>query len=265
MADYKVLHHLDVLMCNHGGKVELIKAVKDRDTYILDNLRVVCDRDLLDTAKIYGCSSNCKTITVINVGLAKDTELEAGAIPILGDLEATTDKDCSVTWQSTLAGQLAFAEDRRTDMYIDSEDHPSIGIGFNLDKSGAREQIEALGLDYDKVYAGTQSLTEEQIDTLFAQDTKTAQDSARSYIPDFDNLSPERQKALTDMTFNLGSFSGWPKFVKAVNAGDWATAAKEAGTAADGTSTSKWVNQTGDRAKRIIAQIRGDLVFGTPQ
>ncbi|APR82192.1 Hypothetical protein A7982_07541 [Minicystis rosea] len=265
MAEYKWLHHLDVLMCNNGGVVILPKPVVDRDTYIVNNLKPVCDKDLTGPCYLIGCSIGCKKIVSIQTGLAKDTELKAGAIPTIGNLSATTDKGCTVTWKSGLSDQLAQAEGRRKHMYVDSEGHPSIGIGFNLDKSGARKQIEALGLDYDKVYAGTQDITDAQVDSLFAQDTTTAQTTARSTFPNFDSFTDTQQKALTDMTFNLGGFSKWPNFVKAVNAGDWEKAAKEAGTGADGKSPSRWVNQVGDRARRIIAQIRGDTVFSPPQ
>ena len=53
--------------------------------------------------------------------------------------------------------------------------------------------------------------------------------------------------------------------MKAVNAGDWSLAAKEAGSNAAGTGPSRWVTQVGRRAKRIIAQIKGDNAYAVPQ
>ncbi len=265
MAVYKVLHYLDVLKCNHGGFVELFKTVAERNTEIETDLRVVTDQDLLKRASIDGCPSNCKKIVAIPVGLAKDFVIKGGAIPVLGNLQATTDKDGTVTWDSSLIAQLAVGEGRFKSMYIDSVGVPTVGVGFNLIKDDAKKRIEALGLDYDKVKAGTQSLTDEQIDTLFADDRVIAENNVRRDVPGFDSLDSERQKALTDMAFNLGSFRNFPSFVKAVNAGDWSLAAKEAGSNAAGTGPSRWVTQVGRRAKRIIAQIKGDNAYAVPQ
>lgn len=262
---HKYLHHYDILKCNHGGIVELITTVKDRGTYIEENLRPVCDQDLLRYAYIQGCGTGCRRITAITAGLAKDTELKGGVIPLLGNLQATTDKGGTVTWDRSLSAQVAAGEGKFYKMYKDSVGVPTIGIGFNLLKDNAASRINALGANYKDVLAGKEALTDAQIETLFQDDMRIAEASAKRSITSWDTLSPDRQKALTDMTFNLGSFTGWPSFVKAANAGDWAKAAKEAGTASDGKSPSKWVTQVGNRAKRIIAQIRGDEVYGAPQ
>jgi hypothetical protein len=103
---YKVLHYHDVIQCNHGGLVELISTVLERRTEVEDSLKAVTDQDLLHRVAIYGCSLDCKRIVSIQQGLAKDLELQAGAIPILGNLSATSDKGCTVTWGSSLAAQI---------------------------------------------------------------------------------------------------------------------------------------------------------------
>ncbi len=255
---YKVLHYYDIISCNHGGQVELISTVLERRTEVEDDLKVVTDQDLYHRVTIFGCSLNCKHIVSIQQGLARDLVLKDDAIPILGNLSATTDKGCTVTWGSSLAAQLAVAEGRKPHKYIDSKGHPTVGIGFNLDKSSARSQMAGLGINYNAVRAGTQDLTDPQIDALFNEDTATAQASVKQSVPGFDSLSDTRQKALTDMVFNLGSLSGWPNFTKEINAGDFEAAAKNA-------SGSLWVTQVGNRARRIIAQLRGDEVYATPQ
>jgi GH24 family phage-related lysozyme (muramidase) len=265
MAQYKVLHYLDILTCNHGGMVELYTTVKERNTEIQSSLRIVTDDDLLHHISIGHCSLQCSKIVSIEQGLALDYVLKDDAIPILGNLSATTNKGCTVKWDSSLAAQLAMAEGRKKKMYVDTAGHPTVGIGFNLDKSGAQGLIEAQGLDYQQVYNGTQELNDTQIDNLFAGDTATAQASAQSSITNFSSLTTEQQNALTDATFNMGSFSGWPNFVSAMNAGNFSKAADQLALGSDGKSPSKWVNQVGSRAKRIIAQIRGDAVFATPQ
>ena len=265
MAVQKILHYLDVLKCNHGGFVELFKTVKEHQVEIHPSDRVVTDQDLLKRASIDGCPSNCKKIVSIEVGLAKDFTIDKGEIPVLGNLSATTDKKGTVTWDNSLVSQLAVGEGRFHSMYKDSVGVPTVGVGFNLIKDGAKKRIEALGLDYNKVLSGEQSLTDEQIDTLFADDRVIAENNVKRDVPGFDNLDPTRQKALTDMAFNLGSLHNFPNFVKAVNAGDWSKAAREAGLNKKGNGPSKWVTQVGRRAKRIIAQIKGEEAYAEPQ
>ena len=58
-------------------------------------------------------------------------------------------------------------EGKRKCVYTDTMGHPTIGIGFNLDASGAQQAIEKLGLNYDDVRSGAQCLTESQIMDLF--------------------------------------------------------------------------------------------------
>ena len=43
-------------------------------------------------------------------------------------------------------------------MYKDKENHPTIGIGCNLDKKGARKELEGVGADYNAVLNGSQCL-----------------------------------------------------------------------------------------------------------
>ncbi len=61
-----------------------------------------------------------------------------------------------------------------------------------------------------------------------------------------------RERALVNMAFNLGGrLAGFKKFLKAVNARDWPTAAVE-------MMDSKWATQVGDRATRLRDQILTD-------
>ena len=62
----------------------------------------------------------------------------------------------------------------------------TIGVGFNLEKPGAKQMIESIGLDYNKVISGKQRLKENQIKVLFDNDLKSATQSARSVVNNFD-------------------------------------------------------------------------------
>lgn len=97
MAVLKVVHYKDLLKCNHGGTVNL-DPTEERNTEIKDDLRIVTDKDLLEKVTISGCSLSCTKITSITVGLSKDVELKAGAIPVVRNLQAVTDRACTVTW-----------------------------------------------------------------------------------------------------------------------------------------------------------------------
>jgi hypothetical protein len=99
----KVIHYKDELKCNHGGKVDL-DPTEERDTEISKDLRVVTDVDLLEKVTIRGCSLNCTKIVDIPVGRARDVELRGGAIPVLSNLKATTDKGCTVTFAGAAGG-----------------------------------------------------------------------------------------------------------------------------------------------------------------
>jgi len=49
---------------------------------------------------------------------------------------------------------IAESEGNKPCMYKDTLGHPTIGIGFNLDRSDAREKITSVGADYDNVKSG---------------------------------------------------------------------------------------------------------------
>ena len=55
-------------------------------------------------------------------------------------------------------------------VYIDTEGHPTVGIGFNLDRSDAKQRLDAVDANYDKIRAGSVTLTDYQIRTLFNYD-----------------------------------------------------------------------------------------------
>jgi len=92
---HKVVHYKDVLKCNHGGTV-VLEPTEDRNTEIKADLRIVTDVDLLDRVTIAGCSLGCTKIVDIPVGRSRDVELRGGAIPVLSNLAATTNKGCTV-------------------------------------------------------------------------------------------------------------------------------------------------------------------------
>ncbi len=146
-------------------------------------------------------------------------------------------------------------EGRRRRVYLDSEGHPTVGDGFNLDRPGARQALSRVGADYDAVRAGRQDLTDQQIDALLARDLADAVESARAVCPTFDRLPAGAQLALIDMAFNLGraGLQAFHGMLDALAREDFAAAAAEA-------LDSKWARQVGRRAIEDAALLRGETM-----
>ena len=143
-------------------------------------------------------------------------------------------------------------EGRRDSVYPDTTGHPTIGVGFNLDRSDARAKITALGLDYDQVRNGKQSLSDAQIDTLFDADVDRATSDAQSLVSNFDSIPDDKQVVVTDMVFNMGAttFGTFHDTIDAIENEDW-------DSAADGMEDSKWFDQVGSRGTIDADIMRG--------
>ncbi len=150
-----------------------------------------------------------------------------------------------------LTEYLIFNEGVRRKRYYDSRGFPTIGVGFNLDRAGAREEIASVGADYDRIRSGKDSLSESQITALLTSDAKAAIEAARSLFHDFDAYDLTRQMVLADLVFNLGEvkLSDFRSFISAVKANDW-------DRAAGALRKSKWFTEVGKRAVRNVEAIR---------
>jgi GH24 family phage-related lysozyme (muramidase) len=141
-------------------------------------------------------------------------------------------------------------EGARVTSYDDSQGVRTIGIGFNLDRSDAKEKIEAFGLDFDKVYSGEQKLDGTQIRSLFTDTMAEAETDAEAVFSNFGELSENRQTALIDMMFNMGK-TKWLTFknsIKEVENEDWTAFVKR-------WKKSSWAKQVGDRADKVLELI----------
>jgi len=143
-------------------------------------------------------------------------------------------------------------EGKRNTVYSDTEGHPTIGIGFNLDRSDAKEKLSNLGVDINKVLNKQQILTDEQIYILFKDDLETAIIDAHNFLPNFESQPTPVQSILINMSFNLGynKLSGFEEFRKALLNRDYQKAADE-------MIDSKWYHQVGNRSKELVSIMRG--------
>jgi GH24 family phage-related lysozyme (muramidase) len=149
--------------------------------------------------------------------------------------------------------QLEKHEGKRAKVYKDSHGIKTIGIGFNLERQGAKKAIEDLGLNYAKILAGDQTLSEEQIQKLFKMDVEQAVKSAKDIVPNYDDLSDVRKRVVVDMIFNLGpaGFKAFKKMIAALKEKDFNKAASE-------MKDSQWYTQVGDRAKTLVKMMMTD-------
>lgn len=135
---------------------------------------------------------------------------------------------------------------------------PTIGVGFNLEKSGARQLIESVGADYDAVLKGWQDLTDVQIRALFEIDMETAVACVQSW-PQWSSLGLGAQSALADMAFNLGcsKLSGFKRLRAALS-----TSPPDLKLAAREMRDSLWCRQVGQRCDRDVAcMLQGQHFF----
>ena len=86
-------------------------------------------------------------------------------------------------------------------VYKDPLGIPTIGVGFNLKKFGARAEIESVGANYDAVLNGSKCLDDSQIESLFNKDMDSAVDCAERFAS---GLPSSPASAIADMAFNMG-------------------------------------------------------------
>jgi len=137
-------------------------------------------------------------------------------------------------------------EARRNYLYWDSEDVPTIGIGFNLTRKDAKDILARLGYDIEMVLTNAVTLWDEEVDKLFEITVKEAEEGAEKSLKNYDKLNDARKAAVIDMVFNLG-VKGFRKFKdtrKAIENEDWEHIRKY-------LKDSVWWRQVGRRARNI--------------
>jgi lysozyme len=137
---------------------------------------------------------------------------------------------------SKLAEELIDQEGYREHAYKDSLGYWTIGIGHFL---GSDNKWASL------------NWFPKQIFVTFLADVAAAEQVARSLYPHFDSLSDARQRAVINMSFNMG----YGTLVKFVNSNRLFNEGKFA-EAADNFMKSKWAAQVEKRARYVTELIR---------
>lgn len=158
-----------------------------------------------------------------------------------------------------LQAHFELREDSCPAAYLDSRRIPTVGIGFNLIKDGARQRIAEVGADYDTLLrdascpAGKKQtqLSPEQISALFQKDLLDATRDAVSLYPDLTGHPQKVQDVLVDLSFNMGGskLREFERFNAAIGRHDYKQAAAY-------LAASRYAEQTGTRAEANIAALR---------
>lgn len=143
--------------------------------------------------------------------------------------------------QITIAQLLAFEEGFRSEPYYCSEGYPTIGIGQRIGRKG----------DPLECYDFTVSM--EVAEAMLQNNLEAIDNYLNSKIRKmpFSRWDQSRDIILQSMAYQLGT-TGLSKFKnmwKAIEQGDWNTAAKE-------SLDSRWAKQTPERAKRHAEVLR---------
>ena len=136
-------------------------------------------------------------------------------------------------------------------VYKDPLGIPTVGVGFNLQKFGARAEIESVGANYNAVLNGSQCLDDSQIERLFNKDMDSAEGCASSWVSNWGSLGSGPQSAIDDMAFNMGcaTLHEFTSLRTALEDEDYSKAAAD-------MKASLWCRQVGSRCDRDVACMR---------
>ena len=131
-----------------------------------------------------------------------------------------------------LIKELMRDEGLRLEVYPDSVGLWTIGVGHLL---GNEKRMTRITMD--------------EATALLVADIGTAEDALDKSIPFWAELDDVRQRALMNMSFNLGNrLAGFAKFRLALSVGNWEQAKEQ-------MLNSKWADQVGSRADRLAEMI----------
>jgi GH24 family phage-related lysozyme (muramidase) len=137
-------------------------------------------------------------------------------------------------------------EGYKNNVYKDSLGKPTIGIGFNLTRPDARNIIQQIGGNYDKILSGETSLSDKQVKDLFEITISIAYKDAQKYLPNLMNMPKNIKLAIIDMAFNMG----YPRLSQFKNTKEYIISGNY-NKAAEEILNSKWAKQVKRRAANI--------------
>ena len=136
----------------------------------------------------------------------------------------------------------------RNHIYKDVHGNPTIGIGFNLSDENNRRILLKLNITEMDLRNG---LTDKQVKELFDISLKQATNDANKFLPNLNSYPLNVQKAIIDMSFNLG----YPRLSKFINLKK-ALQQRDFNQAAAEMLNSSWARQTGNRANELARMVK---------
>lgn len=135
---------------------------------------------------------------------------------------------------SKLKEELLRYEGRKSQVYLDTEGLPTVGIGH-------MDPTLKVGTYY----------SESQINEWFDQDILIAVQRAKRCLgPCFDTMPDFYQRIFVNLTFNMGmKFAQFKKCIAAAQVSNWNECANQ-------MMDSKWYKQTGRRGVEMVAAMR---------
>lgn len=152
--------------------------------------------------------------------------------------------------REVLEAELVIDEGEKFKVYIDTEGHPSVGVGRNLDSArkggrgiSARETQE---LDITRASVLKNGVTRKQSRLLLANDIDNVFADLDRALPWWRTLDPVRQRVLANMCVNLGitKLLGFKQTLGLIKRGLYDMASET-------MLESKWARQVGKRALRL--------------
>lgn len=128
----------------------------------------------------------------------------------------------------------------------------AIGVAFNLNRPFAKGLIEKMGLNYQEVYNGRQTLTRPQIIKLFEFDLDIAKKIVKKFTKNYNYLPANLKIILIDMAYSMGEngMNEFNKLKNALNKGDLKTALVE-------IQDSNWMKE--DIGRNRVANINDKI------
>lgn len=159
-------------------------------------------------------------------------------------------------------------EGYRKHAYLDSRKIWTTGVGFNLERAGAKEALKKHGINPDMIWAAIEEakkagggrkpgehtvdvLTDDQVNVLLDDDIAESVKDLHVMFPDFDNMPEAARAVLIDLHFNMGgaTLRTFKNTIKCLKAGNW-------DQAAENLTKSLWYTQVGIRAKEIVKMLQ---------
>ncbi len=152
--------------------------------------------------------------------------------------------------------QIMLDEGFRSTMYLDSENIPTIGYGFNLsEKSGNRTILDRyLGdkYNFDDLRNRRQKITRKHAEMLLRVGIQNSRrELKRKFGALWNKFNHETKNILINMAYNMGMtrFNDFTDMETALTEGNYKNVVKE-------MRKSLWYGQTGNRAKRLIERMK---------